>query len=49
MRCNKAGQSIDVIETRPCPKVGRYRSENPLTAEEIDAELARGFGDHDRR
>lgn len=35
--------------TRPRPKVGGYRSQNPLTAEEIDAELAEGFGDDDRR
>ncbi|NED97042.1 type II toxin-antitoxin system prevent-host-death family antitoxin [Phytoactinopolyspora alkaliphila] len=34
---------------RPRPKVGGYRSEEPLTAEEIDAELAQGFGDHDHR
>lgn len=33
----------------PRPRVGGYRSEKPLTAEEIDAELARGFGDDDRR
>lgn len=29
---------------RPRPRVGGYRSDRPLTAEEIDAELARGFG-----
>lgn len=34
---------------RPRPKVGGYRSEAPLTAEEIDAELALGLGDDDRR
>lgn len=34
---------------RQRPTVGGYRSEKPLTAEEIDAELARGFGDDDRR
>jgi prevent-host-death family protein len=34
---------------RPRPKVGGYRSKRPLTAEEIDAELTRGFGDDDRR
>jgi prevent-host-death family protein len=34
---------------RPRPRVGGYRSERPLSAEEIDAELAGGFGDHDRR
>jgi antitoxin (DNA-binding transcriptional repressor) of toxin-antitoxin stability system len=34
---------------RPRPRVGGYRSDHPLSAEEIDAELAQGFGDHDRR
>jgi prevent-host-death family protein len=34
---------------RPRPKIGGYRSDNPLTAEEIDDELARGFGADDRR
>jgi prevent-host-death family protein len=34
---------------RPRPKVGGYRSAQPLTAEEIDTELARGFGADDRR
>lgn len=34
---------------RPRPRIGGYRSERPLSAEEIDAELAGGFGDHDRR
>jgi prevent-host-death family protein len=34
---------------RPRPKVGGYHSKSPLTAEEIDAELDRGFGDDDRR
>ncbi len=33
---------------RPRPRVGGYRSERPLTSEEIDDELARGFGDDDR-
>jgi prevent-host-death family protein len=33
----------------PRPRIGGYRSEKPLTAEEIDAELARGFGGDDRR
>lgn len=35
---------IDRHGTRPVPTVGGFRSEHPLTAEEIDAELARGFG-----
>lgn len=39
----------DAAPRRPRPKVGGYRSKRPLTAEEIDAELARGFGDDDRR
>ena len=39
----------DAQPTRPRPKVGGYRSKRPLTAEEIDAELERGFGDDDRR
>lgn len=34
---------------RPRPKVGGYRSTKPLTAEQIDVELAQGFGDDDRR
>jgi prevent-host-death family protein len=31
------------------PRVGGYHSEQPLTADEIDAALAEGFGDSDRR
>jgi prevent-host-death family protein len=31
------------------PRVGGYRSDRSLTAEEIDAELASGFGASDRR
>jgi prevent-host-death family protein len=31
------------------PRIGGYRSAQPLTPEEIDAELARGFGSDDRR
>lgn len=34
---------------RPRPRVGGYRSAKPLSAEEIDADLARGFGADDRR
>jgi hypothetical protein len=30
---------------RPRPTTGGFRSNRPLTAEEIDDELARGFGD----
>jgi len=30
---------------RPRPTTGGFRSDRPLTAEEIDDELARGFGD----
>jgi prevent-host-death family protein len=33
---------------RPRPKIGGYRSAKPWTAEELDAELASGFGAHDR-
>jgi prevent-host-death family protein len=31
------------------PRIGGYRSERALSAEEIDTELATGFGDDDRR
>jgi antitoxin (DNA-binding transcriptional repressor) of toxin-antitoxin stability system len=34
---------------RPRPRIGGYRSARPLTAEEIDADLTRGFGDDRRR
>lgn len=34
---------------RPRPRVGGCRSEKPLDAAEIDAELSRRFGDDDRR
>ncbi len=27
------------------PRIGGYRSERPLTAEEVDVELARGLGE----
>lgn len=40
---------LDDQPRRPRPKVGGYRSEKPLTAEEIDAELARGFSHDDHR
>lgn len=33
---------------RPRPRIGGYRSAKPLTAEEIDAALAQGFGSDDR-
>ncbi len=33
----------------PRPRIGGYRSKQPLTAEDIDNELARGFGLDDRR
>lgn len=36
-------------QARPRPRVGGFRSDRPLTAEEIDAALAEGFGDSDRR
>lgn len=41
--------AVPADRPRPRPKVGNYRSQRPLTAEEIDAELARGFGDVDSR
>jgi prevent-host-death family protein len=31
-------------QPRSRPRIGGYRSERPLTAEEIDEQLARGFG-----
>lgn len=31
------------------PRIGGYRSAEPLMAEALDAELARGFGSDDRR
>ncbi len=34
---------------KPRPRIGGYRSGAPLDAEGIDAELAAGFGDIDRR
>jgi antitoxin (DNA-binding transcriptional repressor) of toxin-antitoxin stability system len=34
---------------RPRPRVGGYRSGRSMTAEEIDAALAEGFGNSDRR
>jgi len=34
---------------RARPRIGGYRSAKPLSAEEIDAELAAGFGSDDRR
>ncbi len=36
-------------EANPRPRIGGYRSGTPLDAVDIDAELARGFGDSDRR
>jgi hypothetical protein len=35
---------IGLHAPRPRPTVGGFRSARPLTAEEIDAELAAGFG-----
>lgn len=37
------GHEVDAAHPRP--RLGGYRSGRPLTAEEIDAELAAGFGD----
>jgi hypothetical protein len=36
---------IDRHTPRPKPTVGGFRSSRALSAEEIDAELARGFGE----
>ncbi|MFC9967943.1 hypothetical protein ACFVH4_27250 [Nocardia ignorata] len=35
---------IDAAGTRPKPTIGGYRSNNPLSAEQIDKELGAGFG-----
>lgn len=35
---------LDERSPRPKPSVGGFRSSRPLTAEEIDEELGRGFG-----
>jgi hypothetical protein len=35
---------IDEREPRPIPTIGGFRSDGSWTAEDIDAELARGFG-----
>lgn len=56
LQITERGRVIAVIaatdpgdRTRPRPSVGGFRSERPLTAEEIDTELAAGFGHDDRR
>jgi hypothetical protein len=36
---------IQAHAPRPRPVTGGFRSSRPLSAEEIDAELAQGFGD----
>ncbi|MFI6599083.1 hypothetical protein ACIBHX_22725 [Nonomuraea sp. NPDC050536] len=36
---------IDLHAPRPKPTIGGYRSGNPMSAEEIDAALAEGFGE----
>ncbi|WP_406235724.1 hypothetical protein [Nocardia sp. NBC_01009] len=36
---------IDETAARPRPTTGGYRSNGPLTVEEFDTELARGFGE----
>jgi hypothetical protein len=35
---------IEEQAPRPKPSIGGFRSSHPLTAEEIDSELAAGFG-----
>jgi hypothetical protein len=37
-------QLIEKAGSRPKPTVGGYRSGRPLSADEIDEELAKGFG-----
>ncbi|WP_225731686.1 hypothetical protein [Nocardia sp. JCM 34519.1] len=37
-------QLLDRADARPKPTIGGYRSDRPLSAEEIDRELGRGFG-----
>lgn len=37
-------QLLDVSEDRPKPAIGGYRSNRPLSAEEIDQQLGTGFG-----
>lgn len=41
--------AVGAERRRRRPRVGRCRSDEPLTAEEIDGELADGFGDDARR
>ncbi|WP_216915767.1 antitoxin [Nocardia sp. NBC_01377] len=36
---------IDESGAKPRPTIGGYRSTEPLSADRIDAELARGFGE----
>ncbi|RDI66124.1 hypothetical protein [Nocardia pseudobrasiliensis] len=36
---------MDEQAPRPKPTIGGYRSEHPLSAEEIDDQLAGGFGE----
>lgn len=57
LRITERGKVVAVVSPagageephRPRPRIGGYRSAQPLTAEEIDAKLARGFGSDDRR
>ncbi|MBO0855114.1 MAG: hypothetical protein J2P18_15280 [Nocardia sp.] len=37
-------QLLDTAAARPKPTIGGYRSNRPLSAEEIDQELSTGFG-----
>lgn len=57
LRITERGRVVAIVspagttqeQTKPRPRIGGYRSANPITAEEIDRELARGFGSDDRR
>lgn len=44
-RVKNSDRLIDRHTPRPRPSVGGFRSERPMSAEEIDAELMRGFGE----
>lgn len=57
LRITERGRVVAVVSpagatqerSKPRPRIGGYRSAKPVTADEIDAELARGFGSDDRR
>ncbi|WP_067667533.1 hypothetical protein [Nocardia miyunensis] len=37
-------QLLDTAAAQPKPTIGGYRSDRPLSAEEIDRQLGQGFG-----